>query len=110
MKLLLDQNLSHKLVTPLTGLGFEVLHVRDIEMTTASDRAIWEWARDTGVCIVTYDADFSELVAYYGYPPKVLWLRVGNQRSSVLANLFEQKAAEIKTFLEDATAGVFTIE
>jgi predicted nuclease of predicted toxin-antitoxin system len=44
MKLLFDQNLSHKLVDRLADVFPDSLHVRDIGMKSASDPAIVEQA------------------------------------------------------------------
>jgi len=44
----------------------------------APDAHIWEYAATHDFTIVTQDSDFSERVALYGHPPKVIWLRTGN--------------------------------
>ena len=46
MKLLLDENLTPRLVNRL-GLLFPALtHVRDVALKQAADRDIWSWAKD----------------------------------------------------------------
>ena len=52
MKLLLDANLSPTLVGPLTAAGYEVVHVAELGLLTASDDTIFEhavlsWSRPT---------------------------------------------------------------
>ena len=41
MKLLLDQNLSHRLVQRLAAEYPESVHVAHVDLDTAADRAIW---------------------------------------------------------------------
>ena len=58
MPLLLDQNLSHKLVLQLAPYFPATEHVKTLAMDQADDRLIWQYARDNGLTIVTQDADF----------------------------------------------------
>ncbi len=46
----------------------------------ASDRALWEHAPAGGFALVTQDADFAEMAALHGPPPRVVRLRGGNRR------------------------------
>ena len=70
MKLLLDENLSRRLVPFLQhdypGSNQVVL----LGMASASDKEVWQKARDEGYVIVTRDADFQELSLVWGQPPK----------------------------------------
>ena len=60
MKLLLDQNLSRKLVNRLDDIFPNISHVQFHRLAETSDEEIWEFARREGFCIVTQDADFAE--------------------------------------------------
>ena len=40
-------------------------------LENASDRKIWEFAKKEGFTIVTFDADFYDLVTLFGHPPKI---------------------------------------
>lgn len=79
MKLLLDQNLSHRLPKQLADLFPHSVHVRSVGLDRASDEEIWDHAKVHGYCIVTQDADFAERSRLYGAPPKIIWLRCGNR-------------------------------
>ncbi len=70
MKLLFDENLSRKLVTRLAELYSGSAHVADFDLVECPDRKIWEFAQTGGFIIVTTDADFYELAAALGPPPK----------------------------------------
>lgn len=78
MKLLFDQNLSRSLVGQLCDAFPGSQHVTELALDTATDREIWEYAREHGHVVVSKDSDFRQLAFLYGPPPKVMWLRVGN--------------------------------
>jgi predicted nuclease of predicted toxin-antitoxin system len=60
MKLLLDQNLSWRLVKPLQGSFPESAHVRDLGLDRASDVDVWEYARREGFVIISKDSDVEQ--------------------------------------------------
>lgn len=62
MKLLFDENLSHKLPPRLADLFPDSLHVRDAGMKAADDPSVWDYARTRGFIIVSKDADMHDLV------------------------------------------------
>lgn len=102
MKLLLDQNLSYRMLEPLEPCYPGSTQVRLIGMETADDSAIWSYAREHGYTLVTKDSDFHEMSLIHGPPPKVIWLKCGNRpKSHVLHILVEQHAA-IQQFLHAA--------
>ena len=72
MKLLFDQNLSHRLPQRLADLFPESAHVRLQGLDRASDEEIWEYAKVHGYDIVSQDADFMERSRLFGAPPKVV--------------------------------------
>jgi predicted nuclease of predicted toxin-antitoxin system len=79
MKLLFDQNLSFRLCALLTDTFPESNQVRLLGLEQADDRTIWNRAKEGGFVLVSQDADFAELAGLLGPPPKVVWLRCGNQ-------------------------------
>lgn len=94
MKLLLDENLSRRLVPFLQhdypGSNQVVL----LGMESASDKEVWQRAKDDDYVIVTRDADFQELSLVWGQPPKVIRLKTPNQtRAASLKVLIENKEA-----------------
>ena len=72
MKFLFDQNLAPQLAKNLQDLYQESLHIRDIGPDTASDDAVWDYAKVHNFTIVTKDSDFPRLSVLYGHPPKVI--------------------------------------
>jgi hypothetical protein len=53
MKLLFDENLSHKLVWRLADLFPESVHVRDVGLKDADDVQVWEYAQANELVIVS---------------------------------------------------------
>src|SRR5881275_1684361 len=98
MKLLFDQNLSFKLCQTIADLFPDSSHVRSHGLTEVPDRALWDFAKANGCVIVTQDVDFAELAALLGCPPKVIWLRAGNQTTAATAALLRRHAQTIKSF------------
>ena len=74
MKLLLDENLSRRLVPFLQHDYPGSSQVVLLGMQSASDKEVWQKAREDGYVIVTRDADFQELSLVWGQPPKVIRL------------------------------------
>jgi predicted nuclease of predicted toxin-antitoxin system len=60
VKLLFDQNLSRSLVGRLRDVYPESAHVRELDLATADDAAVWDYARSRGFIIVSKDSDFHE--------------------------------------------------
>ncbi len=84
MKLLLDENLSRRMIPALKDVYPDSSQVAFLELNEADDRAIWEYAKKEGYAIVTQDADFHEQALLAGGPPLVIWLRCGNQAKKVI--------------------------
>ncbi|MGI0135205.1 MAG: DUF5615 family PIN-like protein, partial [Candidatus Micrarchaeaceae archaeon] len=78
MKLLLDQNISHRLVTSLAEIYADSSHVRLMGLERADDETLWRFARESGFTLVSKDSDFHQRSFLRGFPPKVVWLRLGN--------------------------------
>jgi predicted nuclease of predicted toxin-antitoxin system len=78
MKLLLDENLSRRIVPSLQASYPDTSHVSLLGLERADDRAIWTFAKVNDYVIVTKDDDFQGLLALFGHPPKVIRLLMGN--------------------------------
>jgi predicted nuclease of predicted toxin-antitoxin system len=107
MKLLLDENLSRRLVPFLQhdypGSNQVVL----LGMESASDKLVWQRAKDDGYVIVTRDADFQELSLVWGQPPKVIRLKTLNQtRAATLKLLIEHKEVISDSLVDQDLASV----
>ncbi len=100
MKLLFDENLSPRLPQVLAGLFPESLHVHDCGLGRGDDSAIWGYAKEHGLTIVSKDSDFQERSVLFGHPPKVIWLRAANCTTSQIEHLLRTAFPLIKKFVE----------
>lgn len=101
MKLLLDQNLSYRLVKKLESVFPGTQHVGNLGLTNKTDRSIWDFAKKEGFTIVTFDSDFYDLSLTQGHPPKIIWIKSGNSTTVNLERLLSGKANQIQHFGED---------
>jgi predicted nuclease of predicted toxin-antitoxin system len=67
------------------------------------------YAKANGFTIVSQDADFAEMAALLGSPPKVIWLRAGNQSTAAISTLIRRHAEHIVAFGSDDDAACLEI-
>jgi predicted nuclease of predicted toxin-antitoxin system len=60
-----------------------------------------DYAKANGFAIVSQDVDFAEMAALLGSPPKVIWLRAGNQSTATISTLMRRHADLIVAFGND---------
>jgi predicted nuclease of predicted toxin-antitoxin system len=104
VKLLFDQNLSNRLSSLLNDVFPGSGQIRRAALDRAVDGAIWEFAAREGFVIVTLDSDFADMATLRGAPPKVIWLRCGNQPTAFVARLLRDRAPLIAAFAMDDEA------
>jgi predicted nuclease of predicted toxin-antitoxin system len=109
MRLLLDNNLSPRLVQQLSDLFPEVAHVESAGLAEASDEEVWAHARDKAYLIVTKDSDFAEIQVLRGYPPKVVWIRLGNCTTTQLEGLLRHHSKALADFEADPASGMLLL-
>ena len=100
MKLLFDQNLSHRLVNTLASEFPESTHVRDVGLEKALDGAVWEYAKANGFVIVSKDSDFHQRSFLFGHPPKVVWLRRGKCSTAMIEAMLREHRDDLVKFAE----------
>ena len=109
MRLLLDENLSPRLVPRLRSLFTGLTHVRDVGLREADDRSIWEWAKANDYTVITTDADFVAMSQRLGWPPQVIHIEHCNFPFRVIEDLIRRSAVRISGFGKDGTLGVRTL-
>ena len=75
-RFLIDANLPYRFAL---WHGEDYLHVYDLG-DNMPDAAIWQYAKQHNLIIVSKDADFSDWIMLDEPPPKVIHLRIGNMR------------------------------
>lgn len=102
MKILIDQNISHRIIPLLVSNFPEIEHVKSFGLQRSSDQDIFMFARQHGFdAIMTLDDDFNHLQMKYGIPPKLIWIRGRNSTTAALATAINEKVVEIYGFLID---------
>ena len=109
MKPLFDQNLSHKLARRLTDIFPDSTHVREVGLKEANDPVVWDYAKQQSFMIVSKDADFHQRSFVFGFPPKVVWVQLGNCTTAEVEQVIRKNLAAIKDFYEDAEAAFLVL-
>ena len=109
MKLLFDENLSPKLARLLRDLFPDSVHVRDVGLKASDDPLVWKYAQDHSLIICSKDSDMHQRSFLLGYPPKVVWVRLGNCSTSDVEGLLRKHFAAIEAFAADDYASFLTL-
>ena len=99
MKLLLDENLSRRLLEAIHDLFPGSVHVTQIGLGRATpDRKVWDYAVQNGFTILTADTDFITLTNTLGPPPKVILLEHCDYPTTFAAKIIRANATRIAEF------------
>jgi predicted nuclease of predicted toxin-antitoxin system len=101
MKLLFDENLSLQLVESLGDVYPGSLHVHSVELGSAQDSAVWEYAKRHGFAIVSKDSHFAERSILESEPPKVIWIRLGNCSTDQVEAVLRSAREAVRAFLDE---------
>jgi predicted nuclease of predicted toxin-antitoxin system len=105
LRILLDQNLSPKLIRKLADVMPALESVYDHDLVGASDPVIFDWARRMQfLALVSTDRDFVHLAERLGPPPKVIRIERCDFPARVIEHLLRQEALRIHAFLESDRA------
>jgi predicted nuclease of predicted toxin-antitoxin system len=75
VSLLLDENLSPKLLDRLRTFFPQSQHVETVGLRGQDDAVIWDFAKANGLTIVSKDSDFRVFSFIHGPSPKVMcWM------------------------------------
>ncbi len=104
MKFLIDMNLSPDWVRIMEENGFEVIHWSQIGEPNATDKKIFNYARDNNFIVFTHDLDFGDILAATGAKsPSVIQIRTQDTSPNALNKLFLKA---IKRFENHLNKGV----
>jgi predicted nuclease of predicted toxin-antitoxin system len=109
MRLLLDQNLSHRLLGELDDLFPGSLHVRFLGLAESDDLLIWNYAITHELTIVTQDSDYSDWNKLRGAPPKIVWIRCGNASVTEILEKLRNAAERIQSLETDPAAEIVEV-
>jgi predicted nuclease of predicted toxin-antitoxin system len=102
MRLLLDENISYRVVKKISTHFPDCESVLRRQEPGLEDRYIWEIAKVERYSIVTFDEDYADLSQLNGFPPKVILLRPVNLTSQEVADLLIRNIESIRHFLTNS--------
>ena len=109
MKLLFDQNISHRIIGRVSEHFPHSKQVRQLASEDRTNREIWEYAEENDYTIATFDGDFFDLSLVWGHPPKIIWLRTRNQSTQhILQGLIAHKN-DILDFINDSNQSCLSL-
>lgn len=108
MRLLLDENLSPALARFLIEAGYDVVHIRDRGLTSASDEVVLALAVTEERVLISADTDFGMLLARSGAhkPSVVLIRRAVGRRAAKQARLLIDNLPVVQDDLDDGSVVV----
>jgi predicted nuclease of predicted toxin-antitoxin system len=110
VKLLLDENLSRRIVPALATRFPGTSQVTLLNLERATDLALAEFASREGFVIVSKDDDFVSLVTLRGYAPKLIRIIMGNASNDQVLSALLSRATELETLLADPAIGIVELE
>ena len=90
-------------------IGAATINVYNLNLHEVDDPVLWAFARENDFIVVSKDADFSELSMIQGFPPKLLWLRIGNCRTRDIENLIRTNYEFIVQLVSDRDRGILSL-
>jgi predicted nuclease of predicted toxin-antitoxin system len=106
VKLLLDENISRRLLSVLEPAFPGSTHVALEGLQQAADAEIWRFAKSGGFVVVTKDEDFSALSSLQGRPPRHIKLSVGNCDNDQVAQVLPLQRDQIEAQFADPTVSM----
>jgi predicted nuclease of predicted toxin-antitoxin system len=109
VKLLLDENLSDRVIHRIIDLYPDSEHVKTLGLINTDDVVIWEYAKANDFVIVSKDSDFHQRSLLYGHPPKFIYLRVGNCPTSKITQILRDNLDTIIQFEGSETESLLVL-
>jgi predicted nuclease of predicted toxin-antitoxin system len=109
MKLLLDENLSDRIINNIIDLYPDSQHVKTLGLINTDDALIWEFAKFNSFVIVSKDSDFHQRSLLYGHPPKFIYLRIGNSPTSKIVQILRDNFSIITEFYNSETESILML-
>jgi predicted nuclease of predicted toxin-antitoxin system len=101
LKLLLDENLSFRVVGDLAEHFPDSSHVDLLGLRGQDDASIWRHAAEHGYVLVSKDDDFRQLSLLHGAPPKVVLCAIGNAGNAEVVAVMVENRDRVQHFIDD---------
>lgn len=110
MKLLLDENLSRRLVPALQARFPGTSQVALLGLERCTDEQLCDYALQHDFVICSKDDDFQHLVASRDYRPRLVHLVLGNASNDAVLSALLAAADRLHAAFGDPATGVVVIE
>ena len=107
MKFLVDNQLPSALARFLVSQGLDCKHVLEVGLGEATDVEIWGYASRNDCVVISKDEDFLHLANARLSEARLVWIRLGNCRTTVLLAAIKRSWPRIEAAL---TAGDQVVE
>jgi predicted nuclease of predicted toxin-antitoxin system len=103
LKFIIDTQSPPALAASLNKKGIDATHVISYPMGEfTSDKEIIDIASKEERVIITKDSDFFDYYLLKGFPPAILWLRIGNIKNKDLIEIIDKQLNLIQSlFIEN---------
>jgi predicted nuclease of predicted toxin-antitoxin system len=81
-----------------------------VGLASADDIAVWAYAAEHGLIIISKDADFHPLSFLKGAPPKAVWIRRGNCSTRDIEAILRARRGDLAAFEAAADAAFLIID
>lgn len=98
MKFLIDNQLPKVLAEHLRARGQDCQHVLDAGLADASDTSIYRYAEAEERILISKDEDFLYLANQPKSKIKLVWVRLGNCRTTALLAAFDRFWPTLESF------------
>jgi len=109
VKLLLDENLSRRLVPLLQARFPGSSQVALLGLERSSDAQLCDFAAQHGFVICSKDDDFHRLVAASNYTPRLIYLALGNAGNDAVLAALLAAADRLHRAFDDPAIGVVVL-
>lgn len=100
MKFIVDVQLPTTLARWLRGRGHDAVHALERDLGQIDDRILWRTAKEEGRIMISKDEDFFILAMRPNDTGYLLWLRIGNCRTTDLLAQLNQRWVNIEQAFE----------
>lgn len=81
-------------------LGLNAIALKELGLRDATDRDIFDAARQAGAVLMSKDSDFVDLVQRRGVPPQLIWVTCGNVTNARLQVLLRSRWTSIAAMID----------
>ncbi len=109
MKLLIDQNISRRIIESINDIFSDSMHVNSMDSTTKTDIDLWDFAIKNEFCLVTTDSDYFNHCIISEESPKIIYVQGEVITSNKMEWTLRVNQEAIEQFITEDSANCLTI-